>query len=271
MTPEVVGALTEQQRAVALRVLAEEERSRRHIAVSLSGAHAYGFPSPDSDLDVKAVHIDPTAELLGFPRVPKPAERLEVVDGVEVDYTSNELGHVLLGVLKGNGNYIERFLSGYLMAWAPSVHELKPLVQASLSKRIARHYLGFATQQRMEWEKGDHASAKKLLYVLRTSLTGTHALLRGEIVTDVTRLLETYGFGEALELVERKRHGEKSELSEALRKKWAARIPDAFSQLERAASQSQLPDEAPNADELERWLVAQRLSTLMTTQPLFGR
>ena len=55
---------------------------RRHVVVSLSGAHAYGFPSPDSDLDIKAVHIDATAELLGFPRTPKPAERLEVVDGV---------------------------------------------------------------------------------------------------------------------------------------------------------------------------------------------
>src|SRR3954471_5455100 len=119
MTPEVATALRDHERQVTERVLDEEESRRRHLLVSLSGAHAYGFPSPDSDLDIKAVHVDPTAELLGFPRALKPAERLEVVDGVELDYTSNELGHVLLGVLKGNGNYIERFLSGYLFAWMP--------------------------------------------------------------------------------------------------------------------------------------------------------
>src|SRR5690606_29702253 len=40
------------QRAVAERVLNEEDTARRHLVVHLSGAHAYGFPSPDSDLDL---------------------------------------------------------------------------------------------------------------------------------------------------------------------------------------------------------------------------
>src|SRR6478735_7420857 len=102
MTPEVAAALKAHEREVTERVLAEEESRRRHLLVSLSGAHAYGFPSPDSDLDLKAVHVDPTAELLGFPRAPRTAERLEVIDAVEIDYSSNELGPVLLGVLKGN-------------------------------------------------------------------------------------------------------------------------------------------------------------------------
>src|SRR5690606_22403890 len=43
-------------RAVADRVLDEESARRRHLVIALSGAHAYGFPSPDSDLDLKAVH-----------------------------------------------------------------------------------------------------------------------------------------------------------------------------------------------------------------------
>ena len=40
------------QRRVARRFLAAEEEQRRHLVVYLSGAHAYGFPSPDSDLDL---------------------------------------------------------------------------------------------------------------------------------------------------------------------------------------------------------------------------
>src|SRR5437762_9816511 len=105
-----MNVLTRVQAEVADRVLDEEARARRHIVVSLSGAHAYGFPSPDSDLDLKAIHIEPTARLLGLSRPASSASRLEVIDGIEIDYTSNEIQQALVGILQGNGNYIERVL-----------------------------------------------------------------------------------------------------------------------------------------------------------------
>lgn len=262
MTPAVQQCLTAVQSRVAMNVLSEEEDRRRHVVVALSGAHAYGFPSPDSDLDLKAVHADPTERFLGFPTAPGSAERLEVVEGVEVDYSSNELGHVLQGVLKGNGNFIERFLSGYLVTWAPELEPLRPLIQGSLSRRAHRHYFGFATQQHQEWELGGRASAKKLLYVLRTALTGVHLLREAEVVTDVTRLLDRYGFGEARVLVEQKCRGERTELPTALRQTWAVRVKGVFELLEDAAAKSPLPEESPNAAALEAWLVEARLRWL---------
>src|SRR6185436_15328485 len=102
--------LTERQRRAADKLLDEEGAHRTHLVVSLSGAHAYGFPSPDSDLDLKAVHIEDTEHLLALEWRPMPAERLEVIDGVEVDYSSNEIRDVLLGIVRGNGNFIERVL-----------------------------------------------------------------------------------------------------------------------------------------------------------------
>src|SRR5512140_3965747 len=96
--------LSAEQQKVMARVLAEEEARREHVVVYLSGAHAYGFPSPDSDLDLKAIHVARTADLLGL-EVPTPTvDRAEVLDGVEIDYTSNELAHALAGILGGNGN-----------------------------------------------------------------------------------------------------------------------------------------------------------------------
>ena len=80
---------------MAQRAVAEEGARREHLVVYLSGAHAYGFPSPDSDLDLKCVHVAPTGEFLGFCRPPLAVDRAEVLDGVELDYTSHELGHVL--------------------------------------------------------------------------------------------------------------------------------------------------------------------------------
>jgi predicted nucleotidyltransferase len=111
-------------------VLAEEERKRNHLVVALSGAHAYGFPSPDSDLDLKAIHIAPTRALLGLSEPPTTHDRMEVLEGVEIDYTSNELGAVLRGLLKGNGNYLERVLGAHLLLVNPLLEELVPLARA---------------------------------------------------------------------------------------------------------------------------------------------
>ncbi len=250
--------LTDPQRAVVARALAQEHARRTHVVVSLSGAHAYGFPSPDSDLDVKCVHLVPTRSLLGFPRTPAPAERLEVIDGVEFDYSSNELGGVLHGLLKGNGNYFERFLSRFELETGPGFDTLVPLVRRALSTKVARHYAGFATQQREAFRATGHTSTKKLLYVVRTTLTGVHVLLTGELETDVTRLAPRYGLDDVLELVEQKRRGERSELPRALADKWATRVDGLFAQLAKAEQHSELPPEAPNADELESALIELR-------------
>lgn len=250
--------LTAHQRDVATRALATESSRREHVVISLSGAHAYGFPSPDSDLDLKAVHLAPTRALLGFTVNVPPAERLEVIDGVEIDYSSNELGGVLQGVLKGNGNYLERFLSGFTVSTGRGFDELVPLVRRALSSRTAKHYFGFATQQRAAWEQGGRASAKKLLYVLRTLLTGTHLLREGALVTDLTTLAPRYELADALELIEQKRRGERSELPDALATKWATRVEQVFALLAEAERRSVLPPEPPNADELEAFLISLR-------------
>jgi predicted nucleotidyltransferase len=255
----VAELLTEHQHAVADRFLTREETERRHLVVSLSGAHAYGFPSPDSDLDLKAIHIEDAGRLLALSYLPKPAERLEVVEGVELDYSSNELRDVLLGILKGNGNYLERVLGPLRLRESPELAELRPLVQRSLSRLLHRHYRGFASGQLQEWEKTGRRSAKKLLYVLRTALTGTHALRAGEIVIDLNRHLDEYGFSAARELIEQKRAGEQAELPDAMAERWRGEVNRAFALLDQAREASPLPEEAPNAAELDGWLVAVRL------------
>ncbi|MFT3713633.1 MAG: nucleotidyltransferase domain-containing protein [Archangium sp.] len=259
-----LDTLTAHQRLVAERELALESARREHVVISLSGAHAYGFPSPDSDLDLKAVHLAPTRALLGFVVNVPPAERLQIIDGVEIDYSSNELGGVLQGVLKGNGNYLERFLSGFTISTGRGFDALVPLVRRALCSKSARHYFGFATQQRNAWEEGKRTSAKKLLYVLRTLLTGTHLLREGEVVTDLSVLAPKYGLADALELIEQKKRGEKSELPSQLSQKWAARVDEVFALLATAETKSVLPPEAPNAAELEELLISLRLADAPT-------
>lgn len=253
--------MTEHQRLVANGALDEESAKREHLVVSLSGAHAYGFPSPDSDLDLKCVHITPTAQLLRLEqRGGANAERLEVLDGVEVDYSSNEVGPVLFGVLQGNGNYLERLLGAHTLRGSAELESLRPLVRRVLSRRLHRHYRGFAHGQLREWEKTGFRSTKKLLYVLRTTLTGTHALLTGEVETDLTALMDRYGFSAAGELVAWKRRGERSELPEGLSEHWRDKVERAFERLELAREQSVLPEDPVGTEELEAWLLELRRS-----------
>src|SRR3954471_6546987 len=113
------NVLTEHQATRARAFLADRERERKHLVIYLSGAHAYGFPSPDSDLDLKCVHIAPTHELVGLSPSDDPPGRIDIVDGVELDYGSNELSGVLRGCMKGNGNYLERILGSVALGVCP--------------------------------------------------------------------------------------------------------------------------------------------------------
>ena len=248
--------LTEAQRASSRVVIERESAARAHVVVSLSGAHAYGFPSPDSDVDLKAIHVAPTAALVGLRPATPPTDRIEVIDGVEMDYTSNELASVLVGILKGNGNYVERVLGGAALAGSAWLDALRPLAKASLSRRFHRHYRGFAEGHRREFDATP--TAKKLLYVLRTTLTGAHLLRTGEVVLDVTTLLDDYGLGAAHALVEAKRAGERVVLPEADRARWVAEVERAFARLDEAHAASTLPDEPGNEGELEAWLIEVR-------------
>lgn len=260
MKQALTGLLSGHAEGVARAVISEEERYRTHVVVYLSGAHAYGFPSPDSDLDLKAIHVAPVRSLLGLAAPPASADRMEVIQGVEIDYSSNELGAVLGGILKGNGNYIERVLGKTWLSGSASLESLRPLVERSLSRRVHAHYRGFAYQQYQEL--AGKPTVKKLLYVLRTALTGIHVLTTRELVTDLAELSERYGLGDAGELIAQKRAGERSPLSVSDYERWRERVEALFVRLDAARDQSPLPGEPPTRDELERWLVELRLAEL---------
>ncbi len=252
--------LTAHQRAIADRVLDEESTQREHVVIYLSGAHAYGFPSPDSDLDLKAIHIASTERMLGLSQPNPTSDRAEIIEGVEIDYTSNEIGAVLAGILAGNGNYLERVL-GRTSVRSSDLHDsLRPVVQANLTRRAHRHYRGFASGQQRELEK--KPTVKKLLYVLRTALTGTHLLRTGTLETDLTLLLDSYGLADARELVAAKQAGERVAADPALLEAWRPRLDRVLGRLDEAHADSVLPEEPAQPDRAEKWLIAARRSRL---------
>lgn len=257
-----IPGLSDGARAVAEPWLDERERERRHLVISLTGAHAYGFPSVDSDLDLKGVHVAPTRALLGL-RTPAPsASRMETVAGVELDYTSNEIGQVLAGLLAGSGSYLERILGPHPLRRTAPGAELARLARGALSRRFRKHYAGFSRGQRREYERAEAPTAKKLLYVLRTALTGAHLLATGELVTDLVALAPRYDVDPdgLAALVAHKRRAERIPLDAATAARWAPELDRVQALLDESASRSPLPDEPGNADEMDAWLVALRVA-----------
>ncbi|NJK32151.1 MAG: nucleotidyltransferase domain-containing protein [Deltaproteobacteria bacterium] len=204
---------------------------------------------------------DATRALLGLQEPLGAIDRQEWIEDVEIDLTLNELTQVVRGLLKGNGNMLERVLDPNPLRADEGVAELRERVLRNLCRRSHAHYRGFATSQRQALDPAA-PQAKKVLYVLRTCLTGAHLLETGEVVPDLTRLWSRYEFPEVPELIEHKRSAERGLLDAS----WIERIPAlldrAFARLDQAYASSSLPEQPAEPELLEEWLIARRLAQL---------
>lgn len=236
----------------------------RLVQCGISGAHMYGFPSPDSDLDLKGIHLVPTQELLGL-RPDLAAHDLTADHrGVECDLTTNEAGSALSLLLNGNGNMLERILSPFQLVESDEVRQLQSLARRSVSRRFARHYAGFFRGCQREHERD--ATAKTMLYSYRVALTGIHLLRSGTLEPNLNVLAPMYGYGDITDLVALKQAGSEhgslpADLDAHHRRRW----PQLDQALVDAEATSKLPMVPPAAREIEAWLVSLRLAELPAT------
>lgn len=230
----------------------------RLVQCAITGAHIYGFPSEDSDIDIKGIHLAPLEEVLGLDRLHESHDALEIFEGTECDLTTHEAKVALRLLIEGNGNMLERLTSRYQLV--EGTEELADLARASLSKRSFRHYAGYLRGMRREHDKKHRA--KTALYCYRVALTGIHLLRAGEVEADVNRLAPMYG-EDVSELVAFKReHGEKCSLPADLEAHHLARFDGLERKLADARDASPLPEEAPNRAAIADWLVRERLSSV---------
>lgn len=227
------------------------------LLVGVTGAHYYGFPSRDSDFDLKGIHVAPTRAVVGLFPPPETHDYLGLFEGQEVDYTSHELALALRLLLKGNGNILERIFSPFQLLDSAEATELRELARGALSRRFYHHYRGFFGRMCDDCAKAQPRTAKGFLYAYRSALTGIHLLRTGECVGDASVLAPRYGFGRVAELLERKREGnELGELTDPT--PYEADWPRLESALQLAFDGSRLPEQAPDTGLLSDFLVRQR-------------
>src|SRR3569833_4764257 len=87
------------------------EHPHRLLFVTVSGAHLYGFPSPDSDVDLRGVHVLPKAEVLGLDTGPEPITLSHMREGMEVDLDTHDVKKFFTLLLRRNGYVLEQVCS----------------------------------------------------------------------------------------------------------------------------------------------------------------
>ncbi|WP_431896912.1 nucleotidyltransferase domain-containing protein [Nonomuraea sp. bgisy101] len=210
---------------------------------TVSGAHLYGFPSADSDVDLRGVHVLPVEQVVGLRVGEQTVDRSWIRSGVEVDLVTHDLAKFCALLLRRNGYVLEQLLSPLVVASSPVHEELVSLAPACLTRGHAHHYLGFA---RTQWRLfGRNGEIKPLLYTFRVLATGIHLMRTGTLEADLTRLLD-YGPAYLPELVAAKReaeHGPAPALASA-----ADDVARMTARLEKEREASRLP-ETPSAGE----------------------
>src|SRR5882672_9033123 len=174
------------------------------LFATISCAHLYGFPSPDSDFDLRGVHLLPLKEVVGLKIGHETIEKSGIHDGLEIDLVTHDAKKFFSLLLKKNGYVLEQVLSPLVVYTTPEHMELKEIAARCATRHHAHHYLGFAETQWKLFEKENPPRVKPLLYVYRVLLTGIHLMQTGVIEANLLRLNDAAKMAYLDELIQRK-------------------------------------------------------------------
>lgn len=241
--------------------LAEVARTQPYplVFATVSGAHLYGFPSPDSDWDLRGVHVLPPREVLGLTEGEATRTVSETREGLELDLVTHDARKFFTLMLKRNGYVLEQLFSPLVVATSEAHARLKALGGACITKHHAHHYLGFAATQWKLFEKESPRRVKPLLYVYRVLLTGIHLMRTGRIEANLVTLQDTFRLPQVPDLIARKLAGpEASVLPDGDLGFHHAEYARLTARLEGAAAESALPERPRAKAGLNELLLALR-------------
>src|SRR4051812_14260412 len=149
-----------------------------HTVLSvIVGSHAQGLDTDESDVDRRGVYVPPTKLFWAFEKPPSS------IDGPEQERLSWEVEHFLAMGLKANPNVLEVLASELIETCTPLGDELRALLPALLSQRIADTYRRATAQQfaraSAAMASGGTPRWKQVMHVIRLLTQCDHALTPG--------------------------------------------------------------------------------------------
>jgi len=197
------------------------------LFATISGAHLYGFPSPDSDFDLRGAHILPLNKVVGLDTPDEtiqhslieevlPLDPMNDIPDFELDLVTHDIRKFFSLLLKKNGYVLEQLYSPLIVHTTPEHAELKTIARGCITKHHSHHYFGFAETQWKLFLKESPRRVKPLLYVYRVLLTGIHLMRTGVIEANLVTLNQEFKLPFLPDLIARKLSGpEKSQLEDA--------------------------------------------------------
>jgi hypothetical protein len=230
------------------------------LFATLSGAHLYGFPSPDSDFDVRGAHILPAREVLGLHEPRETIEVMRLDHGFELDLVTHDVRKFFGLLLKKNGYVLEQLYSPLILHTTAEHAELKEIAKDCITRYHSHHYFGFADTEWKLFKKESPPRVKPLLYVFRVLLTGIHLMRTGAVEANLVTLNESFKLPYVDELIARKLSGtEKGALGETDLTFYESEFVRLRVLLEQAAEETSLPEAATAKPALHDLLVRLRL------------
>lgn len=231
------------------------------LFATISGAHLYGFPSADSDYDLRGVHILPLKEVIGLQTGPETREISADQEGIELDLVTHDVKKFMGLLLKRNGYVLEQLYSPLMVATTPEHDALKAIAPRCITRHHSHHYLGFAQTQWRLFTKESPARVKPLLYVFRVLLTGIHLMQTGEIEANLRHLNEKFQLTYIPDLIAQKTSGpERAVIKEGDQVFFEREYNRLLQKLENASQSSILPDSPSAGADLHDLLVNIRLA-----------
>jgi uncharacterized protein len=217
------------------------------LFATISGAHLYGFPSPDSDYDLRGVHVLPVREVVGLEPGRETIEMAGDREGIELDLVTHDVKKFFGLMLKKNGYVLEQLYSPLIVQTTPEHDELKEIGRQCITRHHAHHYFGFGETQWKLFDKESPRRVKPLLYVYRVLLTGIHLKRSGEVEANLTALNNSFRLTHIDDLIRRKLAGpEQATVADADIEFHRREYDRLRSELQAAFEVSTLP-EAPSA------------------------
>lgn len=230
------------------------------VFVTISGAHLYGFPSPDSDYDLRGVHLLPLPEVVGLKTGQETIELAQPEGELPIDLVTHDAKKFFTLLLKRNGYVLEQLYSPIIVHTTSEHDELKEIARKCITRYHSHHYLGFAKTQWRLFEKSSPYRVKPLLYVYRVLLTGIHLMQTGAIEANLVVLNEKFQLSYLPDLIYSKVSGaERASLAAADLAFHQQEYLRLCHMLEEASQKSHLPDEPAASSDLHKLLIRLRL------------
>jgi len=228
------------------------------LFLTVSGAHLYGFPSPDSDIDLRGVFVLPPRTLLSLDAPEETRSQTMPYVGYEVDLVAHDVKKFLDLLLRKNGYVLEQLYSPLVVQGGAAFEELRVLARGAITRHVYHHYAGFARNKLREFEAAAPRRVKTLLYVYRVLLTGIHLLRTGEVEANLLHLYPVFDLPFIPDLIAQKA-AENATLDEALLPHYQQAIARLQGELETAFAVSTLPEAPTNRPALDDFLLRVRL------------